>query len=445
MSDRAAGPDDKRLPRVFLGLTEVSGFYKGLKSGLDQLGVNCTFVSLGHDPREYGGDYTNLLIRMVKYCAKKRYVTARSRRVVRFVWGVLRMLLQPFVFLWALWKFDVFIFGFNTSFLFYYDLPILKLLGKRIIYQFHGSDSRPPYLGSLVKWGKQMTAAECIRLTARQKKVIRTIERYADVIVNNPTGAHFHERPFVVWLHIGLPCQLPAVPAPPEPVAKPPRHFRILHSPSHPEAKGSPTIRRVVDGLKAKGYDIELVEIAGQPNSVVLEELSRCEFVIDQLYSDYPMPGFATEAAWFGKPVIIGGYAADLWEKLLPAHSHPPTLYCHPDDLEDVVVRMIEDKALRDRLAGEAARFVRSQWHPKKVAERYLRLIEGDIPQEWLYDPRDIRYVHGGCLPEWRVKELVRQVIEQGGVEALQLSDKPALERHLVEFSRGDESGAHHR
>ena len=57
---------------------------------------------------------------------------------------------------------------------------------------------------------------------------------------------------------------------------------------------------------------------SGQPNSVVLEQLARCDFIIDQLYADFPMPGFATEAAWFGKPAVTAGYALDLWKRTLP-------------------------------------------------------------------------------------------------------------------------------
>ena len=56
----------------------------------------------------------------------------------------------------------------------------------------------------------------------------------------------------------------------------------------------------------------------------ILAELARCDFVIDQLYSDYPLPGLATEAAWFGKPTVVGGYAQ---YAIRPARLLVPHLY----------------------------------------------------------------------------------------------------------------------
>jgi hypothetical protein len=65
-------------------------------------------------------------------------------------------------------------------------------------------------------------------------------------------------------------------------------------------------------------------------------------------------------------------------------------------------------------------------------------LIEGDIPEEWLRDPREIRYMQGACIPEERARSLVRKVIEKGGREALQVSDKPELEALFVKFAFGE-------
>jgi len=53
------------------------------------------------------------------------------------------------------------------------------------------------------------------------------------------------------------------------------------------------------------------------PNHAVLEELGKCDFVIDQAFADYGMAGFATEAAWFGKTAVVGGYQSELWQSWL--------------------------------------------------------------------------------------------------------------------------------
>jgi hypothetical protein len=54
-----------------------------------------------------------------------------------------------------------------------------------------------------------------------------------------------------------------------------------------------------------------------------------------------------------------------------------------------------------------------------------------------MYDPGDLRYVHGACLSEEKARRIVRDVIDEGGVEALQLADKPPLRRLFVDFAAG--------
>ncbi len=422
--------------RVLLGLTEIAGYYRGLREGFRELGVEVVFLNLSGHPFAYGGDDENVLVRLIRRCSLKRS-SPRAGRLSRGLWGALEATARCALLAWAAARFDVFIFGFATSFLRFRDLPILKRLGKRIVYQFHGSDSRPPYLdGGDYPPDQEFSAAELIDAARRRKRRLRTIEKYADVLINIPPQSHFHERVFVQWLRVGLPsrpAEAPAVAAPPGPHDGP---VRILHSPSHPAAKGTPAVRRAVEKLKADGLDLELIEIVGRPNAEVMREMARCDLVIDQAYSDYAMPGLATEAAWFARPVVIAGYAAGLWRRLLPEDARPPTLYCQPDELTDAIRKLATDAELRRELGMKCRRFVETHWSPRQVAAKYLRLIEGDVPADWLCDPKEIDYLAGCSLPEQVARRRVRQVIEAGGVEALQLADKPELERRLVRFAR---------
>jgi glycosyltransferase involved in cell wall biosynthesis len=428
--------------RVFIGLTEIAGYYKGLKYGFDQLGIKCTFINLSNHPFKYGGDYQNILVKSIKFFYKKRVLTLRRNIIFKIWWFGWEVFFRIVLFIWALFKHNVFIFGFNSSFLFFYDLPVLKFFGRKIIYQFHGSDSRPPYLdGAIMSSANGFTIEQCIQFTKNKKRIIRTIDKYANIVIDTPPQGHFHERPFVIWLEIGLPIKPEFIP--PKVTEqdyqnnKNSGEVRVLHSPSSPEAKGSNEIQEVIERLNSQGFRINFVQIRGKSNVVVLDELQKCDFVIDQLYSDYGMPGFATESAWFGKPVIICGYAKELWENILTSDKLPPTLYCYPDELEKVIKKLIEDKSYRFEIGQKLRDFVENQWDPKKIAERYIQLIKGDIPQEWIYDPKNIRYVHGVGLSEDKGRKLLKDVIEQGGKEALQVSDKPELEKLLIDFAEG--------
>jgi hypothetical protein len=406
-------------PRVFMGLKEVAGHYSSLKKGFEELGIPSTFISLQKHRFAYGGDDCKWVVRAIRWAGKPG--TPK-------IFCSLKAPLMSMLFFWALFKHDVFIFSFKTSFFKNYrDLPILKAFGKKIIYQFHGSDSRPPYInGSVMAANKNTSIDECIKIAQRNKADLRLINQYADVIIDTPQQGLFHERAFVLWLLVGLPNQCdPGLYELPR--NKSNGKLRILHCPSDLEAKGTPVIRKTIAWLIEEGLPIELIEVTGQKNHIVMSELKACDIVVDQLYADYGMPGFATEAAWFGKPVIIGGYAKLEWDTLLPEELRPPTLYCHPDELASAIRYLVENKDARDALGQKAKQFVETYWRPHQVAQRYLDLAYGRLPAEWLYDPANIRYWQGCCFPEKKVREMLRQVIEQGGVSALQLDDKPEL------------------
>jgi hypothetical protein len=422
--------------RVFLGLTEVSGHYRSLERGFAELGVRAFFLDLYGHPFQYAGNTASLPVRWFRVVRRRRI---SGDPLSRLALSALEVLFRLAFFLWAIVSFDAFIFGFGTSFLWLYDLPLLKLLGKKVVFQFHGSDSRPTFMdGALLPPGDEPDLAALARGLRRKKQVIRWIDRFADVVVDNPTTAHFHERPVVNWLRVGLASA--AEYALPAEIDEADRRVALLHCPSSPRAKGSQHIEDLVGRLQNKGLPVRLVQVTGQPNAVVLRELSRCDIAIDQTYSDYASPGFATEASWFGKPVVIGGYAVGVWTAALPAKLRPPTLYCHPDELERELERLVRDAELWARVGRKARAFVRRRWSARAVAGRYLRLLRGTAPPEWLFDPREIRYLHGCCAPEAWVRKVGQKLIGAAGVSALQFGDKPELEAAFLAFCGAVES-----
>jgi hypothetical protein len=238
-------------------------------------------------------------------------------------------------------------------------------------------------------------------------------------------------------LALGLPFSEKTDYRPSISVMLPTRHssIRILHSPSHSAAKGSPLILNAIKSLRDKGYSIEFVLLHGKPNEEVMVEIQCCDFVVDQVYSDFPLAGFATEAAWFGKPAVVGGYAFDYLKTLVPEGMWPPSKTCHPDQIEQAIESLIVNPEERLRLGAEVQMFVRDKWNAAEVARRYLRIIEGDIPGEWWLDPHSVTYLEGAGQPIERTKENIRQMVEQFGVESLQLSHRPDLEQAFLNFA----------
>jgi glycosyltransferase involved in cell wall biosynthesis len=431
-----SGQRRPRAVRVFLGPVEIAGYYRALEQGLRNIGIEATAVDRGDHPYRYGADSARPpgIVRPAIFARRQ---LARGGPAAAF-WRLAARAAWLSVFIWAVWRFDVFVFGFGESFFRLRDLPILKVLGKRIVMVFHGSDLRPPYMdGPTMGEGSGRSIAECAAIAARRKQRVRHLERYVDAVISHPLYSHFLERPYVRALAIGLPLSdIPEVLGRP---TAPAGRVRILHSPSHPQAKGTPRVREAVQTLVAEGLPIDYVEVSGQPNAVVLRELLDADLVVDQLYSDTPMAGFATEAASVGRAVIVG--SCD-WAEILraiPADEVGPVLACDADGVEDAIRALVTDAAKRRELGDRARAFVTAHAASTAVAQRFMQVLDGAVPPDWVCLPSDCRHLCGAGMPSDRVRRVVRDLVTEFGQDSLQLRDKPELQASLVHwaFSRG--------
>ena len=212
------------------------------------------------------------------------------------------------------------------------------------------------------------------------------------------------------------------------------RPIRILHSPSDPRVKGTDVIRLAVAAVKERGRDIEYIELVGRSHAEVIEEIARCDFVIDQAYSDTPMALFAMEAAGLGKPVIVGGYITPQeMARYIRPEWLPPVYYCHPSNLVDAVDKLCTDVAFRRELGERAQAFVQRERNPRTVAQRFLLIAKNQIPAEWWFDPLELEYVHG-LGEEGHIRQLIRGVVEYGRRERLQLDDNPSVRAKILAF-----------
>ena len=401
------------------------------------MGVDSVFVNLNGNPFQYGSDHNPPFINLINHLSQKIGLLFFRNWILRIIWlFFLQNIISLFLFPWALFRYDVFLFASNSTFFFFIDLPILKLFRKKIIYVFHGSESRPVYLnGYVIKNDKRVSILTGIIVARIQKIMILIIDKFADYIINIPPQAYFHSRPFISWWMIGVPHERKDSNGVAAEKNGSSGNIRILHAPSKPEPKGTPIIRQTIHSLKNKGYSLDYVEITGRPNSEVLQELKKCDFIVDELYSDTPMAVFSTEAAFAGRPAIVGSYYIHQLEKDLPAENTPPSMFCHPDHLEEAMEKLIVDKSFREELGRKAKEFVMTNWQAIKVAERYIMLIEGTFPKKWLYDPNNIEYLHGCGLSEEKAKTIIAAFLKTGGEKSLCLSDKPDLEKMFVRFA----------
>ena len=409
--------------RIAIGPGEVAGYFARLKAGFDELGVECEHFSLGVHSFGYAAEHHFLS----GANAAAARLLASSNGLVRLAGRAARFLIKFAVLLYAVARYDVFIFSGSESFLRLHDLKLLKVFGRRIIVIFLGTDARPPYLSGrhLDDEGGLLDPVAGLAETREIHDRVRRMERYADCIVNHTATDQFFTRPYVRFLAIGMPIFADNTPAE-EP--RPHKKIRIVHAPSRPLAKGSNVFRRVVGELRAEGFEIEFVELVGVPNARVLEELRRCDFILDELYSDTPMAMFAAEAAVFGKPAVVAGYYAEDFIRDNPGPKQPPSLYVHPSKVKEAVRGLIEDEQLRLRLGEKARDFVREEWSAASVAARIVRVAGGDVPSEWLaYPNRSQCYFWGAGLSSSDWHKQVRAYIDVNGVGGLYLSNNPSL------------------
>ena len=194
-------------------------------------------------------------------------------------------------------------------------------------------------------------------------------------------------------------------------------------------------MRSTIAALRTMGYAIDYVELVGVPHTKVLEELIGCDMVIDQVYSDTPMAGFATEAANFGKPSVVGGYGIAYLRNFISQDLWPPSQTCKPSQLTEAVKALLDNPDYRKTLGAQARQFVLTQWAPEAVAARYDRIIRGDVPDEWRVNPYDVFYIHGFGISEQALRRTVSQYAQRYGSKALGLSHRRDLERALLDLS----------
>lgn len=415
-------------PRVFLGLSDICGYYSQLEEGLRARGVPTTFVNAFPDRPYRRKTQPDAFGRLVEWLGAKRNASSRGS-LRRKGWMALQAVVLPVYGATALARFDVFVFASGQSFLLGRDREVLRLFGKRVISVCHGTDSRPPYMsGAFVAAEGPVDVARIAEETRALKRFVRALEETSDVVIQHPLTGQLHERPFVNWFEIGIPST-------PREVGPTRRRERdevvILHAPTRPGPKGTREIERAIASLEAKGHRIRFEKIVGRPPSEVLAALADCDFVVDELYSDTPLAGFAAEAACFGKPAVVGSYGAD--ELAVACKTEEPVCQlCHPDDIEVAIEKMIVDEDLRHRLGRAAHDLVRRKWSAEAVAQRFERLMDGSIPSDWWVEPNEVRHAHGWGLRETRVAEVLRSLVARFGAEALSLGEKPALEARMT-------------
>lgn len=432
--------------RVFIGPTEVAGIGHGLTQGLRRLNFQADGIFDSPHPFSYEApQHPNIFTRWW-------YITGGIARKLRstgslLTWPVaaIHLLLAWPVLIFALLRYKAFVFlSGNTITNTRFELFLIRLFKKRCIVLFVGSDARPPYINGAWVW---INAKAMKQLT---KKIRRRVHRFEDagvMCINSPSTAHFHRRPIINWFAFGFPSTISERKTRPDQSSKdqtasPATKIRLLHSPSNPQVKGTIKIEQVINSLLSRGSPIEWIKIYGLSNSQVLDEIQRCDLVVDQLFSDTPMAGLAIEAAQLGKPAIVGSYLARSPSSITGNWPIPPSSFVDPSQFESALEALVGDTETRRSLGDAALNFVESAWSCEAVAGRAIACLMGEVPDDWWFDPSTTTYLHGCGLDEAEGRRRVRELVDVYGKSALGLDDKPSLTKAFLEWAQQGESKA---
>jgi hypothetical protein len=180
----------------------------------------------------------------------------------------------------AIRGYDVFHLYFgNTLFPYPYpDLPVLRALGKKIVFHFCGCEVRDRDI--TMRKHYISGCSECVSLVCLGKH--RPNPAWADVtLVSTPDLLEFVPGARLMPGPVDLAKWTPRPPR-----TTPVSHsdpVRILHAPSDREIKGTSHLLATIERLKAAGYPVELLLLEGVPHDEVAEFCSTADIAVDQL------------------------------------------------------------------------------------------------------------------------------------------------------------------
>ncbi len=328
--------DDHTSPgRVLHAPAEVAGQAAGAVRGLRLLGVHADLFAA---PHPFGYESADIV------------PPAEPLGYARAVWH-------------ASVEHDTFHFHYGLTFqrhLHGLDVRALRLAGKRVVAEFHGSEIRMPSIESARNPYYVPHEAET------DAGAERVMSRWASItgghaIICDPALSVFVERHFEHIHRAGQRVDVGRyVPAPPAAQGDGP--LIVVHAPSDIGLKGTRFVRRAADEVRG----IDYIEISGASHSDAVEQLARADIVIDQLCLG--SFGIVTlEAMSLAKPVIcylLPEYAASLPDDC-------PIINANPDTVAEVLAAWVGRRAeLHD--IGLASRAYVERHHDVTVAARRL-------------------------------------------------------------------------
>ncbi|MBK6862628.1 MAG: glycosyltransferase [Ideonella sp.] len=294
-------------------------------------------------------------------------------------WPAPTVLSQASLAMWAARRFDVFHLHYRPIMNVYQgdryepaafqDLSLMRQAGKRILFQFRGSEIRVnARFGAMNPFAWDEAADPSGMSDALKERLLETVRQNADLIlVPDPELQTYVPEARILQRAVEL-DRLPYV------GARRRERPRVCHAPTRRAAKGTDMITEAVAALHKEGLEFDFVLLEGLPHYELIAQLAEADVVIDQILIGW-YGVLSVEAMALGKAVI-----AFIRDDLV--HEVPPGVLvnANPKSIARQLRGLVTDADRRVEL-GRAARHYVETYHAAGVVAEKLRSLYQEVAQ----------------------------------------------------------------
>jgi glycosyltransferase involved in cell wall biosynthesis len=264
-----------------------------------------------------------------------------------------------------------FIYGRSLT-LDYSDLPLYKMLNKKVVMSCVGDDVRRyskaiklnPYW-KIIKddyFGKLGLLDE--KLCERR---LQYLSKYIDNCVVFDRELYEYTKDFYKKIYyINIPVNIEIY----KPAEYENKRPLIIHAPSNTSVKGTRYVLSAIEELKLK-YDFDFKLIQNVPHEEAKLIYSKADIAIDQLIAG-GFGSFAVELMAMGKPVIC--YVSDFMKEYYPKEI--PIVSATVENIKQKLEELLKDKEMRIEIGLKGIKYVKKYNDMNKVAESLIDIYK---------------------------------------------------------------------
>lgn len=330
--------------RVLHAPENIAGQATIISESLQNLGVESEVLFFDKHPFSYKGE--------------------KSLDLKKRIWVGEKIVILLHNFLRCAMNYDIYHFHFGKSLLpMNIDLPILKLLRKKIIMHYWGSDIRlnKIAINYTLLSEEDLTDIYPKSSDKYKERKIKMLGRYVDAsIVGDYHLLPYSPQSIVIKQAINLSKW--------EYVGPTNTHnkVKIVHAPSNRRVKGTNYILSTINKLNEEGENINFVLLENMGNEEVKKNCEEADIVIDQLLLEsYGM--FSIECMALGKPVLCR-----IDDKIIKYYPDVPIVRTDPENLYYDLKNLITNAHLREDLGKRGRIFVETVHDSQKISKQIL-------------------------------------------------------------------------